>query len=90
MDQANDFVKDITSAFIKIACNRKVDDAGKSSQLKAYSCGERAVKEERRQEEGEGIRLVASKGEDVCNSLSNDLQRVPLRPYPRSMCLACV
>ena len=51
MDQANDFVKDITSAFIKIACNRKVDDAGKSSQLKAYSCGERAVKEERRQEE---------------------------------------
>ena len=29
MDQANDFVRDITAAFIKLACNRRVDDAGK-------------------------------------------------------------
>ena len=28
MDQANDFVRDITAAFIKHACNRRVDDAG--------------------------------------------------------------
>jgi hypothetical protein len=27
MEQANDFIKEITQAFIKIACNRRVDDA---------------------------------------------------------------
>ena len=32
MDQANDYVRDITSAFIKLACNRKVDDAGKTQK----------------------------------------------------------
>lgn len=27
MIHANDFIKDITAAFIKAACNRRVDDA---------------------------------------------------------------
>ena len=27
MENANDYVKEITQAFIKSACNRKVDDA---------------------------------------------------------------
>jgi hypothetical protein len=30
MDLANDYVKEITAAFIKAACNRKIDDAGMS------------------------------------------------------------
>ncbi len=27
MEHANDYMRDITAAFVKIACNRKVDDA---------------------------------------------------------------
>ncbi len=27
MEQANDYIKEITSIFIKLACNRRVDDA---------------------------------------------------------------
>jgi hypothetical protein len=33
MEHANDYVKDITFAFVKSAANRKVDDVGMSSLL---------------------------------------------------------
>jgi len=33
MEHANDYVKDITFAFIKSSANRKVDDVGMSSLL---------------------------------------------------------
>jgi hypothetical protein len=33
MEYANDYVKDITFAFVKSAANRKVDDVGMSSLL---------------------------------------------------------
>lgn len=40
MEHANDYVKEITAAFIRSACNRKVDDAG-AAEVGAGAAGKK-------------------------------------------------
>jgi len=40
LDKANDFIREITAAAFKIACNRRVDDAGNKYMMSnIYSIG---------------------------------------------------
>ena len=60
MEHANDYVKDITFAFVKSAANRKVDDIGMSSLLNMNnSCSPRS-RNRRRWKEGkeEGWKVI--------------------------------
>jgi len=43
LEKANDFIRDITAAAFKIACNRRVDDAGNNNNMMSiiYSTGGR-------------------------------------------------